>query len=322
MAETVAPAPAPAPAVAPPTAPSRWRTLRERLLANPVTMKELRSRMRGTRAFVVLTGYLVLMSGFASLLYFAYAASASVTSGPDGQVVGKIVFGGIVGIELFLVCFIAPAFTAGAISGERERRTFDLLRTTLLPARSMVLGKLSSALSFIVLLLLAAVPLQSLAFLLGGVALEEVLISLAILVTTAIAFGAVGVFFSAMMQRTLGASVVTYTFTLLTTLGLPLLLLTLLPITSVFYYSTPDPFVEGLLYYLVGFLIAINPIATAVMTEVILVQEHTAFYFTVGLNNGTQIPLVSPWLVYIPFYLVLSAVLTLLAVTFVRRIEK
>jgi ABC-type transport system involved in multi-copper enzyme maturation permease subunit len=305
-----------------PSPSQRIRSLRDRLLANPVMMKELRGRMRGTRAFVVLTVYLVLMSGFASLLYFAYAASANVTSGPEGQIVGKIVFGGIVGIELFLVCFIAPAFTAGAISGERERRTYDLLRTTLLPARSLVMGKLTSALSFIVLLLLAAVPLQSLAFLLGGVAPEEVLIALGILVTTAIAFGTVGVFFSALMQRTLGASVLTYTFALLTTLGLPLLLLTLLPITSVFYYNTPDPVVEAALYYIGGFLIAINPVATAVATEAILIQEHTAFYFTVALNNGAQIPLISPWLIYIPFYLFLSLILMLISVGIVRRIEK
>lgn len=302
--------------------PKRFRTLRERLLANPVTLKELRGRMRGTRAFVVLTVYLVLMSGFASLLYFAYAASTNVTTGPQGQIVGKIVFGGIVGIELFLVCFISPAFTAGAISGEREHRTYDLLRTTLLPARSLVTGKLTSAVSFIILLLLAAVPLQSLAFLLGGVAPEEVLISLGILVTTALAFGTVGVFFSALMRRTLGASVLTYSFALLATLGLPLLLLTLIPITSVFYYNTPEPLVEALLIYGGGFLVAINPVATAIATEVILVQEHTAFYFTIPLNNGVTIPLISPWLVYIPFYLLLSAVLLLLSIAIVRRVEK
>jgi len=305
-----------------PASPARARTLRERMLANPVMTKELRSRMRGTRAFVVLTVYLVLMSGFASLLYLAYAASSNITSGPDGQIVGKIVFGGVVGIELFLVCFISPAFTSGAISGERERRTYDLLRTTLLSARALVLGKLVSALSFIVLLLLAAIPLQSLAFLLGGVAPEEVLIALGILVTTAVAFGAVGVFFSALMRRTLGASVLTYTFALLTTLGLPLLLLTFVPLTSIFYYNTPDPVVEAILYYLGGFLVAVNPIATAIVTEVVLIEEHTAFFFTASLNNGVTIPLISPWLVYIPFYLLLSAVLIILSVALVRRTEK
>ena len=38
------------------------------LLRNPVVLKELRGRMRGPRAFVVLTVYLTLMSGFATLL--------------------------------------------------------------------------------------------------------------------------------------------------------------------------------------------------------------------------------------------------------------
>ncbi|MBC7870121.1 MAG: hypothetical protein H7Y09_04730, partial [Chitinophagaceae bacterium] len=36
---------------------------------NPVMLKELRERMRGARAFVVITVYLALMSGFAVLLY-------------------------------------------------------------------------------------------------------------------------------------------------------------------------------------------------------------------------------------------------------------
>ena len=43
-----------------------WRL--RRWLQNPVTVKELRSRMRGRRAFVVLTVYLLLTSGFISLV--------------------------------------------------------------------------------------------------------------------------------------------------------------------------------------------------------------------------------------------------------------
>ena len=145
------------------------------LTRNPVVLKELRGRMRGPRAFIVLTLYLLLMSGFVALLYLVYIASVnSAVSGNSGQLVGKFVFGAVVGIELLLVCFIAPAFTAGAISGERERQTYDLLRTTLLPAQALVLGKLASALSYMLLLLVAAFPLQSLAFLLGGVGPEEV----------------------------------------------------------------------------------------------------------------------------------------------------
>src|SRR6185369_5430589 len=109
-------------------------------------------------------------------------------------------FIGIVGVELFLVTFIAPTFTAGAISGERERQTYDLLRTTLLPASRLVIGKLISALSYVFLLLLAAIPLQSIAFLFGGVTELEVVLSFVILFITALALGSVGIYFSAVTQ--------------------------------------------------------------------------------------------------------------------------
>ena len=181
-----------------PLAPARpRRSLGEWLTRNPVTLKELRGRMRGARAFITLVIYLGLMSAFVSLLYALYVSSGSnyysgYNAGPDRQLLGKFVFGAVVGIELLLVCFICPAFTVGAISGERERQTFDLLRTTLLRARALVLGKLVSSLSYAALLLVAALPLQSLAFLLGGVAAEEVAIASVLLLSTAFLYSAAG----------------------------------------------------------------------------------------------------------------------------------
>jgi ABC-type transport system involved in multi-copper enzyme maturation permease subunit len=99
------------------------------ILQNPVTMKELRSRMRGRRAFVVLTVYLLVMSLFLSLVYLAYASASGTRFGPDSRQAGKAMFATVLGVEVFLVIFIAPAFTAGAITGEKERQTYDLLRT-------------------------------------------------------------------------------------------------------------------------------------------------------------------------------------------------
>ena len=317
-----------APAAAPPTpaAPTPPRAPRWRRLfgSNPVVAKELRGRMRGPRAFVVLTVYLVLMSSFVTLLYVVYVASTSgVSSGANAQLIGKFVFGAVVGIELLLVCFIAPAFTAGAISGERERQTYDLLRTTLLSAHALVLGKLASALSFILLLLVAAFPLQSLAFLLGGVAPEEVLIASGLLIATAFLFGTSGIFFSSLMRRTLGSTVLTYAFALMGTLGLPLILVALVPLGSLFFNNAaPGPVAETVIFYAFGALIAINPIATAVTTEILLVDQQSAFYFTVPLSNGATLPFISPWLPFMVFCFVAGAVMTIISILAVRRAEK
>ena len=318
---TEAPVPAAPAPVLPPARRQRFRGLFTR---NPVVIKELRGRMRGPRAFVVLTVYLLLMSAFVTLLYVVYVASTNnVYSGANAQLIGKFVFGAVVGIELLLVCFIAPAFTAGAISGERERQTYDLLRTTLLPARSIVLGKLASALSYILLLLVAAFPLQSLAFLLGGVAPEDVLIASGLLIATAFLFGASGIFFSSLMRRTLGSTVLTYAFALMATLGLPLILLALVPLGSLFFNNAPPgPVVEAVLFYSFGVLIAINPVATAVATEILLVDQQSAFYFTVPLSNGTSLPFISPWLPFMIFCFVVGAIMTIISILAVRRAEK
>jgi hypothetical protein len=298
-------------------------TLGERLRRNPVTLKELRGRMRGARAFVVLTIYVMLMSGFTALLYLAYSTSTGLVASSSGSVIGKIIFGGVLGVQLFMVCFVAPSFTAGSISGERERQTFELLRTTLLPARSLVRGKLGSALSYVILLLLAAVPLQSLAFLMGGVTAEEVVLGLLLLLVTAILFSSVGLFFSSLVRRTLAASVLTYVFALGTTLGVPLLLLIFIPAFELTFYDISSPLLEISLIYLLGILVSTNPILTVIATEVILLEEDSILFFEVYINSANRdIILISPWIVYVLFAAVMSMILMAASVRVVKRPEK
>jgi hypothetical protein len=59
-----------------------WKALR----INPVALKELRGRMRGARAFVVLTIYLTLMSAFAMLVYLIFNVGSSAASAVAGEI--------------------------------------------------------------------------------------------------------------------------------------------------------------------------------------------------------------------------------------------
>jgi ABC-2 type transport system permease protein len=287
---------------------------------NPIALKELRGRMRGPRAFIVLTLYVALMSVFTVVLYLIYAASSAVSMRTTGGAIGKLIFAGLVAIELFLVCFVAPAFTAGAISGERERRTFDLLRTTMLSARRIVVGKLFSALAYIALLLLVAVPLQSMAFLMGGVTIEEVLISVELLLVTAVGYGAVGIYLSAATRRTLTASILTYTFALVMTVALPLASLVLGVFSSI-GVQYDSPFLEAVVTYLFSLVAATNPISTAVLTETTLLQNGSLFTFSQTLSDGTVIPIVSPWIAYTVLYAIGTLLLVRFAVRAVQRTQ-
>jgi ABC-2 type transport system permease protein len=255
-------------------------------------------------------------------LYLVYLPINQQTGSAAAGEVGRVLFMGIVGIELMLIVFIAPAFTAGAITGERERQTYDLLRTTLLPSPSFVIGKLESALSYVLLLLLAAIPLQSIAFLFGGVSELELILSFEILTVTAVALGTVGIFFSSIAPRTLSASVRAYTATLVATFGAPLVLTVVLDIVGVAVRNT-SPVIEALLIYIDDFLISLNPIATALQTQQLLIDRQVVGFWTDTLaSNGSTIPRVSPWITFTIIYLVVAAILVVLSIQQMRKVEK
>lgn len=294
--------------------------------SNPLLIKELRGRMRGARAFVVLTVYLLLLTCFTSLIYYAYSASAGGSGrGPDMAYVGKTIFASVVLIEIFLVTFITPAFTAGAISGERERQTYEVLRTTLLPAHKLVGGKLASALTYVLLLVLAAVPMESLAFVLGGVVVEELALALVVLLVTAFAFAAIGLFFSSFLRTTLASTVLSYSTALALTVGLPLLLALSAALIDPFIYgygpSTPSWVVQAVLNYGLYLTAGLSPITAAIFTETTLEEQNTVWFFWQDIDTTHRILIPSAWIVYTVVYVMLALVLLLLAVLRVKRQE-
>ena len=290
---------------------------------NPMTIKELRGSMRGRRAFVVLTLYLLALSGMISIIYLAYSSAASQPFGPNPRKAGKAVLGAIMIVQVILVTLIGPAFTAGSISGEKERQTYDLLRTTLLSAHSFVGGKLLSALSYVFLLLLAAVPLLSIAFMLGGVSIIELGVSQLLLVVSAIAYALIGLFFSAIMRSTIAASVATFA----TAVGLAALAPALGGIMismfgAAFFGLTGPPWpLAGLLIMVGTFLVMTNLPATIIMSEIILMEEGAIFYYP-ELIDGHTVYIISPWFGYIVLYGLLSLFLYWICVRLVRRVAK
>jgi ABC-type transport system involved in multi-copper enzyme maturation permease subunit len=208
-----------------------------------VSIKELRGRMRGRRAFIVLTIYLMLLGLFAFAIYVylkQQAATGSSLGGfpqpdtglpgwPSGQTlsngtalsagIGHGIFGGLLFLETLLVLVLAPAFTTGAISLEREKQTLDLLVTTPLSTLGMVIGKLFSALVYVFLLIIASIPLASLVFVFGSVGPEDLLRAYVFLFALAFGMGALGLFVSALVKRTQTATVITFVLVLVLSIG-------------------------------------------------------------------------------------------------------
>jgi ABC-2 type transport system permease protein len=188
-----------------------------------IGVKELRGRMRGRRAFVILTVYLLLLAGFAWMMELileeeagrGFAGSAAFASAE----IGAGLFSAVILLQTLLVVALAPAFTAGAISLEREKQTLDLLATTPVSSLSIVVAKLFSALTYLFILIFASIPLTAMVFVFGGVAPDDVARAYIVLVTTAVGLGSVGLFFSALLKRTQAATIATYFGVMFVTLG-------------------------------------------------------------------------------------------------------
>jgi len=193
---------------------------------NPIIVREVRTRMRGARPYVILTGFLLLLAATGIGIYQLMLQQARFGGTLLSPQVGQALFKGLGFVELLLVVFLAPSMTSGAISGEREQLTYDMLIATPLKPAQILWGKLVAALSYLFLLIFAAVPVFSVVLVFGGVELRGLLKALALLFTTTIFFGAIGLFCSALARRTARATTAAYVMVLLL-IGIPVLLASL-----------------------------------------------------------------------------------------------
>lgn len=285
--------------------------LKSLLHINPIIVKEIRSRMRGPRAFITLTVMLVAMGGLMYGLLQIILASARYTSVLSPQV-GQALFASLAFLLLFMIAAVTPAVTAGAISGEKEKQTYEMLMSTPLSPASILWGKLVSALSYVLLLLFAAIPLASVVFIFGGVAVRDMIKALIVLLVVAASYGVLGLFFSALLGRTGRATVASFLTVIILMIG---------PI-----------FVAGLVGVLRGsepprWILAPSPISglsAALASTMSSASGGELFYLLGGIFNMGVTPISLngiPRPLYhftIPFYLVLSLVLYLLSTRLVQ----
>jgi ABC-2 type transport system permease protein len=177
---------------------------------NPIIVRELHTRMRGIRPYLILTVFLVLMglSGWGMLQLMLQQARFGMTV--MSAQIGQALFKGLSFGVILLVVVLAPATTSSAISGEREQQTYDMLLATPLKPEQILWGKLVAALSYLLLMIFAAIPVFSVVFIFGGVTLWALVDTLVLLLATTVAFGAIGIFCSALLRRTARATIISY----------------------------------------------------------------------------------------------------------------
>jgi ABC-type transport system involved in multi-copper enzyme maturation permease subunit len=173
---------------------------------NPVLQRELLVNLRTTRAFVLLLVYQMIL---AALVYFAWPQDQrlDLTSNPAParNLVDLFFFG-----QYLLASLMAPSFAAGAITGEKERLTYEMLLASPLRPGAIVIGKLVASLAHLAVLIFSSLPIVMLCLPLGGVSLYELLAAYLGLMVSVVTFGAISIACSSYFKRTSASLVVSY----------------------------------------------------------------------------------------------------------------
>jgi ABC-type transport system involved in multi-copper enzyme maturation permease subunit len=178
-----------------------------------ILVKEMRLRMRRERTIWILVLYVLLLGLLAwFILHNSHALATSIN---QWNTIGYILYHMLTAVQLLLILFITPAFTATAINGEKERQTYEMLICSRLSSFSLVTGKLVAGLSNSLLLIAASIPLFSLVFFFGGIAPATLLQDLLIFSVTAVMIATLGFLCSAIFPRPAISTAVTYLIVLL-----------------------------------------------------------------------------------------------------------
>lgn len=183
---------------------------------NPMLLKELKVKMRSWKAAILIGSYNIVL---ALLTIFIMKLTLNDNIGVINQENILATYAFLVAAQFGLITLIAPALTAGAISGERERQTLDILLSTTLRHGSIITGKLFSSLSQIILLIISSIPVFSIIFLYGGMGISALLQVFLFYIIVAITLGSIGIFFSTFLKKSTAANVLTYAVVVFLYLG-------------------------------------------------------------------------------------------------------
>jgi ABC-type transport system involved in multi-copper enzyme maturation permease subunit len=176
------------------------------LRENPVLQRELLVNLRMPRAFLLMLIYQGLLG---MLVYLAWPQESRLNLQESPEATRQLIDLFFLG-QFILAAMMAPSFASGAITGEKERKTYEMLLASPLVPEAIVSGKIIASLTHLGLLVFTSLPIVVLCLPLGGVSLYEVLAAYIGMLLCVLSFGVISLACSSFFARTSASLVVSY----------------------------------------------------------------------------------------------------------------
>jgi ABC-type transport system involved in multi-copper enzyme maturation permease subunit len=181
-------------------------------LFGPVLVFDLVRSARRNRYFVARILYasvLAIILFWAYFLVYVDNRGRELTNNDMAQFSSGVFYTFMI-VQFGLVSLLTPAYTAGAIAEEKDRKTLPFLMATDLRDREIILGKLASRLLNLTLFILTGLPILSFLQFVGGVDPGLLLAGFAATFLTMLGLAALSLFNSVLAKKTRDAIVMTY----------------------------------------------------------------------------------------------------------------
>jgi len=218
----------------------------------------------------------------------------------------RLLFYSTVSFALVLLGLFAPTMSASLIAGERQRQTLEVLLISLLPAHRIALGKLLSALVYVLAPVGAVWTLLLLCFCVRGVSLIEVIVAILMLFVTGVAFTSIGLFVSSMARGITTAMMITYGLTFPLLFIVPPLLM--VPVSIAIEALELDQSGDIINFYGWGLVTSLNPIGAGLVSAIFYYNADVTWGI-IGYEPFLGGYFLMPWLLYLVIYSGLTVLL-------------
>lgn len=176
---------------------------------NPIVKKDIKVQARSMRICWEIFAYEAIM---AVVFFFAMFLFSEQMTYSSANIYSSIVwlYPALAVTQIFILGVVVPVRTASAISGEKERQTFDIMMTTSMTGFSVIMGKVLTAMIQSMFYVVAGLPIVALAFVIGGLSWSNLFWFLGVAVLVSFFSASIGILCSSICKRTISAVVMSY----------------------------------------------------------------------------------------------------------------
>lgn len=185
---------------------------------NPVYLKDSTLNVRNIKTSLLIMAFNAVLAVISLLVFYSIIY--------EGKFYGIVQYSDLLNlysimvyIEFAMFMLIIPAITASAITGEKERKTLDLLLSSKMKPREIIFGKIESSLYMVRILAFSSFPVLALSMAYGGIRLWDLFFVFIYLLISTLFVGSIGIFFSSISGKTTTSTALSYACILFVFIG-------------------------------------------------------------------------------------------------------